>query len=598
MSQKIPVSRKPKKGGDVFTIDSSEVIKIDKVKEQLFLVHTATDQFYLDLSFHAVEEWLYDDGFRLLDTNNIVNVNHIVDFDSDRGTLLLGNTAKAEDGGRKTASSARIHNQHILTIMKYLQTKRKTNPVMSEQQPEPPVNDLALEIEHPMFTRSYAAMRIAEERKRAETKINHLAYHDMLTNLPNRLLFQEKVEACFERVKEEGRKPAVMFFDLDRFKIINDTLGHHAGDEMLKHVAKKLNTFVEPGQVLARFAGDEFILLLPDVRTKEAAAKYAVRLCELLSEPFVYNNQELFITASVGVSFYPDDGKEPELLIKHADTAMYQAKEKGGDTFEFYQPEMNFRSLERLHLETHLRKALALNQFRNFYQPIVNVKSGAVVGMEALVRWDHPEFGLVSPVEFIPLAEETGLIVPIGNWVLQEACRQTQEWHCEGFPLCVSVNISMPQFQHKQFVDSIRDALSTTGLRPDSLALEITESVAMKNVDYVMDKIDELKQLGVRISIDDFGTGYSSLSYLKRFRVHTLKIDRSFIRDVTADEDNAAIVTALIAMSRQMKMLSLAEGVETEEQLQFLREKGCDEVQGFFFSKPIPPHEFETLLKQ
>jgi EAL domain-containing protein (putative c-di-GMP-specific phosphodiesterase class I) len=361
-------------------------------------------------------------------------------------------------------------------------------------------------------------------------------------------------------------------------------------------LADRMRTLVQPEETLARFSGDEFIWLIPNLNDRLKAAAYARRVAELISIPYVHEGQELIVTASIGVSFYPEDGEDADTLIKHADTAMYRAKEKGGDTFEFYLPDMNFRSLERLHLETHLRKALNRNQILVYYQPLVNLETGTIFGMEALVRWEHPELGLISPADFIPLAEETGVIVPIGNWVMRTACIQNKRWHDMGHRLCVSVNISMQQFQLPNFVATIQETLAETGLEPEWLALEITESVAMKNVTSVMDTIEELKRIGVRFSIDDFGTGYSSLSYLKRFRVHTLKIDRSFIRDVTTDEDNAAIVTALIAMSRQMKMHSLAEGVETIEQLNFLKERGCTEVQGFIYSKPLPSDQFQTML--
>jgi len=581
-------------------IDSSDVVKIDMIKDKLYLVHTKTDQFYLNLSFDAIEEWLYEDGFRMLDTHNIVNVNQIVSYDADRGRIMLGATDPAKDQVPKTATAARIHKQHVMNIMKMLDARSRASSHGADH--EEPLADLMFELtsadDNPMFLRSYTAMQIAEERRRANDKINHLAFHDALTNLPNRMLFQDRVKACFEQARTQNRKPAILFFDLDRFKVINDTLGHHVGDSMLQVLAGRLRSVVRPGDTLARFSGDEFIWLVPHVNDRSEAAALAREVAHVVSKPYDHEGQELFVTASIGVSFYPEDGTDPDTLIKHADTAMYRAKEKGGDSFEFYHPDMNFRSLERLHLETHLRKALSRGEIRVYYQPLVNLEDGNIFGMEALVRWEHPELGLVSPGEFIPLAEETGVIVPIGNWVLRAACIQNKLWHDKGHRLCVSVNISMQQFQHPEFVATIQETLAETGLDPAWLALEITESVAMRNVNFVMETIEELKRIGVHISIDDFGTGYSSLSYLKRFRVHTLKIDRSFIRDVTTDEDNAAIVTALIAMSQQMKMRSLAEGVETTEQLTFLKERGCNEVQGYIYSKPLPADEFEKLLEK
>lgn len=593
MTQKLPVSRDAKRG-DVFTIDSADVVKIDLIKDKLYLVHTKSDQFYLNLSFDAIEEWLYEDGFRMLDTHNIVNIHQIASYDADRGRIYLGS-----DGvdAAKSATAARIHKQHVMNIIKMLEARSKAADDDGE-----PLADLLSELtatnDNPLFVRSYTAMQLAEERRRANEKINHLAYHDALTNLPNRMLFQDRLTECFKEAQEARLRPAILFFDLDRFKIINDTLGHHVGDSMLQVLARRLESIVRPGGTLARFSGDEFIWLIPHVSERAEAAAFAREVAKVVSKPYDHEGQELFVTASIGVSFFPEDGADADTLIKHADTAMYRAKEKGGDTFEFYHPDMNFRSLERLHLETYLRKALSRDEILVHYQPLVNLENGEIFGMEALVRWKHPELGLVSPAEFIPLAEETGMIVSVGNWVLRTACAQNKAWFDMGHRLVVSVNISMQQFQHPDFVATIQETLAETGLDPVWLALEITESVAMKNVNFVMETIDELKRIGVHISIDDFGTGYSSLSYLKRFRVHTLKIDRSFIRDVTTDEDNAAIVTALIAMSQQMKMRSLAEGVETREQLDFLKERGCNEVQGYIYSKPLPADQFIELLRK
>ncbi|MCI3923909.1 EAL domain-containing protein [Paenibacillus sp. TRM 82003] len=597
MVQKIPVTREPKRG-EVFTIDSTDVVKVDKIKETLYVVHTLTDQYYLNLSFDAIEEWLYEDGFRMLDSHNIVNINSIVTYDSDRGKIVLGTPDRQAGEQEKSATAARIHKQHVINIMKVLEAGRAASDKGTNDAPlSEMMHELTSGTDHPMFLRSYTAMQIADERRRANEKINHLAYHDALTDLPNRMLFQERLMECFRQAEESRCKPAILFFDLDRFKVINDTLGHHVGDGMLQALSDRMRKIVKPGQTLARFSGDEFIWLVPHLNDRSEASAYARLVAETINTPYVYEDQELFVTASIGVSFYPEDGRDPDTLIKHADTAMYRAKEKGGDTYEFYHPDMNFRSLERLHLETHLRKALGRNQITVYYQPLVTLETGAIFGMEALVRWEHPELGLINPGEFIPLAEETGVIVPIGNWVMRTACQQNKRWQEMGHKLCVSVNISMQQFQHPDFVATIQETLAETGLEPEWLALEITESVAMKNVNFVMDTIEELKRIGVHISIDDFGTGYSSLSYLKRFRVHTLKIDRSFIRDVTTDEDNAAIVTALIAMSQQMKMRSLAEGVETIEQLNFLRDKGCNEIQGYIYSKPLPTDEFTAMLQ-
>jgi EAL domain-containing protein (putative c-di-GMP-specific phosphodiesterase class I) len=360
-----------------------------------------------------------------------------------------------------------------------------------------------------------------------------------------------------------------------------------------------LKVYVKDIDIIARFSGDEFIILLTNISHVDEATGFAKGLPSVLKDPFMVDNSELIVTASIGISLYPQDGTDAETLIKNSDIAMYRAKEKGGNTYQIYNSEMNKRSLHRLNIEVDMRKAIERNEFLVYYQPLVDLKSGKMFGMEALIRWKHPVYGMINPGEFIPLAEETGLIIPLGNWVLRQACNQNRIWLEQGYPpLCVSVNISVNQFHQSNFYNVIEEVLLESGLDPQLLCLEITENVAMQNVSHIIDMMNKLRQLGVRISIDDFGTGYSSLSYLKRFRVHTLKIDQSFIRDVTSDEDNAAIVTALIAMSHRLKIKSLAEGVETKEQLDFLLSQGCDEIQGYVFSKPMPSEQFEEMLIQ
>ncbi len=577
-------------------IDARDVIKIDKIRDREIIIHTKSEQYYLDYSFDNLEEWLFEDGFRQLDTSNIVNMNHVEDYDTKRGLLYLGSDNKKL---AKTATAARIHKEHIENAVKLIKTARMTTEESGTEAYEQLFSNIISETNDYQLLRSYATIRAVNERKRAEDKILHMAYHDALTNLPNRLLFDEKLRASFEDASRNGSNLAVIFFDLDRFKVINDTLGHHVGDLLLQKLARKLQVYVKEKDIVARFGGDEFIILLTNVNHVDEAAQFAKGIPDLLKEPFIIDNHELFVTASIGISLYPQDGSEVETLLKNADIAMYRSKEKGGNSYHYYNKDMNKRSLHRLNLEIHLRKALERGEFRVHYQPIVDLKNGTVFGMESLVRWQHPEWGMVSPGEFIPLAEETGLIVPIGNWVLRQACIQNKRWQTKGAPpLVVSVNISAIQFHQINFVNVVIDALNESGLHPELLCLEITENIAMNNMPYILETMHKLKLLGVRISIDDFGTGYSSLSYLKRFRVHTLKIDQSFIRDVTSDEDNAAIVTALIAMSHRLKIKSLAEGVETQEQLQFLLSQGCDEIQGYVFSKPMPADDFEYMIKE
>lgn len=594
--QKIPVTHDGRRGSEVLIIDASEVVKIDRIRDREVIIHTKDQQYYLDFSFDNLEEWLFEDGFRLLDSANIVNMNHVQEYDEKKGLVYLTSDHRKK---AKTASAARLHKEHVQNAMQLIKaadcSSADHNPALQDEL----FNKIISETNDDQILRSYATIRAVNERKRAEEKIVHMAYHDALTNLPNRLMFDEKLKSCFEEAERAGRMMAILFFDLDRFKVINDTLGHHVGDQLLQTLARKLQVYVSEKDIVARFGGDEFIILLTDLAHIDEAAQFAKGIPALLEEPFLIEDQELFVTASIGISIYPNDGVEPDILLKNADIALYRSKEKGGNAYHYYHPDMNKRSLHRLNLEIQLRKALERDEFEIYYQPIVDLKNGSVLGMESLIRWKHPEWGLVSPGDFIPLAEETGLIVPIGNWVLRQACIQTKAWQSQGFsPLVVAVNISAIQFHQIHFVQIVMDALEESGLAPDQLCLEITENIAMNNVPYIIETMQKLKQLGVRISIDDFGTGYSSLSYLKRFRVHTLKIDQSFIRDVTSDEDNAAIVTALIAMSHRLKIKSLAEGVETKEQLEFLISQGCDEIQGYVFSKPMPAADFELLIRE
>ncbi|MBD0381189.1 EAL domain-containing protein [Paenibacillus sedimenti] len=595
MAQKIPVTRDGKKGSDSLLIDADKVVKIDKVGHRDYLIHTKDNQYYLDFSLGSIEEWLYEDGFRLVDSSNIVNMNQVKAYDSRKGTLYLGDP----DAKRtKTASAAHIHKEHITNLISMLQTSTSWAPNGNRQQMEIQPPSFVMN-EDNQFSRSYATIRAMHAKRQAEEQLIHMAYHDSLTNLPNRLKFQETLRNAITEADAAESKLAVLFVDLDRFKIINDTLGHQAGDLLQQHVAAKLSEFAGDSHFVARFGGDEFILLMKGIQSIEEVLAFASGIPNCMKEAFYFEQQELYVTASIGIALYPRDGDNDQSLIKNADTAMYKAKEKGGNTFEMYHPEMNMRSLYRLNMEIELRKAVEREQFMVYYQPLVELSTGKIFGMESLVRWKHPEWGMVSPGEFIPLAEETGLILQLGNWVLQQACNQNAKWIAMGLPpLCVSVNISVKQFMQSGFVQLIEDTLRLSGLPSNLLCLEITESVAMNNVSYIQDMLDKLRQIGVQISIDDFGTGYSSLSYLKRFRVHTLKIDQSFIRDVTTDEDNAAIVTALIAMSQQLKIKSLAEGVETLEQLQFLRDRGCNEIQGYIFSTPLPADQFETMIAE
>jgi diguanylate cyclase (GGDEF)-like protein/PAS domain S-box-containing protein len=435
------------------------------------------------------------------------------------------------------------------------------------------------------------------EQKRAEEQIRHLAQHDALTGLPNRMLLHDRIGQAIAQAQRNRGVLALLFIDLDRFKTVNDSLGHPVGDRLLKTVAERLGACTRGSDTIARIGGDEFVVLLSDLDQPEDARYVAQKVLDALSEPVTINGHELKVTPSVGICAYPHDGEDVETLMRNADTAMYHAKQMGRNNYQFFTQAMNDAAQERLLLENDLRHAVERGEFLLHFQPMLDLKTGAILGLEALVRWRHPTRGLVPPSEFVPAAEETGLIGPIGEWVLTRACAQVRAWHNAGHPqLHVSVNCSAQQFQREGFVDTVRRILRETGLPARCLELEITESVIIQHSREVMGRFQALEDMGVRISIDDFGTGYSSLSYLKRIAVHQLKIDQSFVRDIHSDPDDAAIVSAIIAIAHSLGLEVVAEGVETSEQLAFLRSLGCDAAQGYYFSKPLPPEEFAQLL--
>ncbi|MDT5120573.1 MAG: hypothetical protein QOC96_55 [Acidobacteriota bacterium] len=437
------------------------------------------------------------------------------------------------------------------------------------------------------------------ERKQAEARIHYLAYHDTLTGLPNRVSFEERLTEAISRVESSQHPLAVLFLSLDRFKKFNDTLGHIVGDQLLHHVAERLSASMREGDTLARFASDEFAFVLTHTQSSDDVAEMAHKFQSLLEASFAIDEQELYVTASVGIGLYPHDGVDAQSLLKNAGAALYRAKQQGGNNFQFYTADMNERALKRLALENSLRSALERKEFAVYYQPQVNINTGRVVGMEALVRWRHPELGLVSPSEFIPLAEDTGLIAPIGEWVLRTACAQTKAWLDCGFaPLHIAVNLSPRQFQQPDLLSMIERHLKETGLDPRYLELEVTESSVMKNPESAISTLRELKAMGIKISIDDFGSGYSSLSYLKHLPIDVLKIDQSFVADMTTDPKDAAIVMATIQLAHSLQLKVTAEGVETDEQLRFLRLLRCDEMQGYLFCRPLPVEAFEQLLHE
>lgn len=439
---------------------------------------------------------------------------------------------------------------------------------------------------------------------------DRLTFYDSLTGLPNRRLFMDRLLWSLRCAKREGTSGAVLLIDLDHFKKINDTLGHETGDSLLVEVARRLESCVpelpplngngsaDAQPFLCRFGGDEFNLLIPEMSRVEDAVRAAGNILAVLKEPFIISGQEVFITGSIGVAVFPNDGDSGDTLLKHVGVSINQAKQRGRNTYEFYSPNMNARALERLKLETQLRRALERDELIPFYQPKVDLKTGQILGAEVLLRWNNPERGFVSPVEFIPLAEESGMIIDFGAWVLNAACKQNKAWQAAGLAkIRVAVNVSARQFRDGKFIATLREALRTSGLDPQFLTLELTENTIMENAQENLDTLHAIKEMGVELSVDDFGTGYSSLSYLKQLPLDELKIDRSFIMGIRSEKDDAPIVTSIISMAHSLNLRVVMEGIETTHQLMFSRERGCDQYQGFLFGKPVPGQEFEAHLR-
>jgi diguanylate cyclase (GGDEF)-like protein/PAS domain S-box-containing protein len=449
------------------------------------------------------------------------------------------------------------------------------------------------------FSGTYGTARDISERKEAEEVINFQAYHDLLTHLPNRALLKDRLSLAITHARRNKRKLAVMFLDLDRFKLVNDTLGHSMGDRLLKAVANRLQSCLRGGDTLSRFGGDEFTLLLPEVRTRDDVVVIASKILDRLNGPFVIDGHELFVGASIGIAMYPEAGDSEESLIQNADIAMYHVKGRGKNGYQFFSEEMNHKFSTRLSMERELRNGLTQQELMVYYQPQVSLNSGRIVGVEALVRWRHPTRGLVEPNDFLPMAEEAGLMTQIDEYVQQRAFTDVAGWRRDGLgDIRVSVNLSALQLEQDNFVDRFVGNMAGTGLEPSNVKLEITENTLMQDMEVIIPKLKELRRLGVRIAIDDFGTGYSSLSYLQQFPINTLKIDRSFVGDIRAEEGDASIIDAIVAMARGLKLDLIAEGVENRTQLRYLHAHGCSEVQGFIFSRPVPAAEIKALLQQ
>ncbi|MDH5512757.1 MAG: EAL domain-containing protein [Gammaproteobacteria bacterium] len=450
-----------------------------------------------------------------------------------------------------------------------------------------------------LLERSRQLAAIAIEKYRDQESLATMAYYDVLTGLPNRVLLLDRLRQAMIEARRHNRLAALLFLDLDRFKNINDTLGHEMGDLMLHKVAQRLQECVRPGDTVARPGGDEFIIVLASVAHVDDVSRVAQKIIDVFSSPFEISGQELFVTCSIGITLYPFDDQDIDALYRNADAAMYHAKDEGGNNFQFYSAEMNAQTLKRLSLENALRHALERDEFRLYYQPQVDVLSDRIIGAEALIRWQHPEWGLVPPLEFIPLAEETGLIVPIGEWVLRTACAQARAWQDAGLVIPrVAVNLSARQFRQPRLLDVIMAALRQTGLAPERLEIELTESLVMRDVDRNIDVLQGLKRMGVAIAIDDFGTGYSSLSYLRRLPIDVIKIDRSFIEHIPDNPDDASVAVAIMALAKSLQLKTVAEGVETSKQLDFLHRHGCDTAQGYYHARPLPAEDFVRFLHQ
>jgi diguanylate cyclase (GGDEF)-like protein len=447
------------------------------------------------------------------------------------------------------------------------------------------------------LVRSYIAD--ITDRKRAQQIIQYQAAHDALTGLPNRTYLNDYLSLALSQAKRADEMISILFFDLDRFKLINDSLGHSTGDQLLKETCERLKLKLRQGDLLARWGGDEFIMVLRQVKSPEQAVKVAQRVIQILEPPFDFEGHELYVSVSVGISIFPIDGNDIDTLIKNADTAMYRAKERGRGNCQLYKPKMHENTFQKLSLENRLRKAIEHNELVLYYQPLVNTNINRIVGAESLLRWQHPTFGMLPPGQFIPLAEETGLIVPIGYWILRHACLQSLEWQKAGYePLRLGINLSLRQFQQSDFVDKLAGILEEIDFDPTHLDLELTESVVMENVDESISKLKKLRDLGIKLSVDDFGTGYSSLSYLKSLPIDNLKIDRSFVADITESPNDQAIAISIITLAKNLKLNVIAEGVETHKQMKFLRMLQCHMMQGFLFGRPVPAHELIDKVNQ
>jgi diguanylate cyclase (GGDEF)-like protein/PAS domain S-box-containing protein len=559
----------------LFSEKSRAQVTLDSIGDAVICTDTADKISFLNPIAERMTGWSLKEAFGL----PLSEAFRIMD--ASTGKTAADPIAKAVGQGRTTKLPANC-----------ILTRRDGHQIFIEDSVAPIVGSDGVAAGTVLVFRDVTAARGLADQ------ITHLAEHDALTGLPNRLLLNDRLNQAIAQAGRKGSQVAVLFLDLDGFKHINDSLGHPAGDKLLRSVAQRLQECLRSPDTISRQGGDEFVVLLQDLHQSEQAAHSAKRMLKCVSEPHSIDGHELHITASMGISIYPDDGLDAETLIKNADTAMYQAKESGRQVYRFFTPEMNVQAVERQSLEEDLRRALERRELSLHYQPIVNLKTGVITGAEALLRWTHPTRGSISPAQFIPIAEDSGLILPIGAWVLKEACMQAKAWLEMGLPaITLSVNVSALQFRSEGFLEALSKTLDETGMNPESLDIEVTESALMERGALGGPILDSLRDRGMHIAIDDFGTGYSSLSYLSNLSLDALKIDQSFVRQISGAPSDTSIVSAVIGMGRNLKLKVIAEGVETAEEMAFLMAQECDEAQGFFFSQPVNAFDFAKLLQ-
>jgi diguanylate cyclase (GGDEF)-like protein/PAS domain S-box-containing protein len=590
---------------------------------QDYLLKAHLDSYLLPKALHsmveraAIAEALHEEQERARVTLNSIG-DGVISIDVQRRVTYLNGVAEAMTGwSREDAAGHPI--EEVFRIIDSTTRETTRNPMalailedktlgltancvlLRRDGVETPIEDSAAPIHDPRgrVTGAVMVFRDVSVARAMTLRMSYLAQHDSLTDLPNRVLLNDRMTQAMARAQRNGKKLAVLFLDVDRFKNINDSLGHDVGDRLLHSIAQRLLACVRGTDTVSRQGGDEFVILLSEVTHAEDAAVSAGKILLSLGPPYNIDQHQLHITASIGIVNYPDDGTDIGTLMRNADFAMYHAKDSGRNNYQFFKPEMNVRAAERQSIENDLRHALERQEFVLHYQAKMNIGTGAIIGVEALIRWRHPRRGVVSPGQFIPVAEESGFIVPIGRWVLREACRQGRAWQDAGLPrMRVAVNVSAVELRAKDFVLGVSDILTETGLEPHYLELELTETFLMEDSTSTSVVLQALKEMGVQLALDDFGTGYSSLSYLKRFPIDTVKIDRSFVRDITSDADDASIVSAVIGMGKRLHMQVVAEGVETLEQLAFLKEQGCPEGQGYYLSRPVVADKFARLLRR